>query len=39
VFETIDEAGCMIVVTSDGKRMPVSAGDVYFGTAASMGAA
>jgi BirA family biotin operon repressor/biotin-[acetyl-CoA-carboxylase] ligase len=39
IFETIDETGCMIVVTSDGKRMPVSAGDVYFGTAASMGAA
>lgn len=39
LFDTIDETGCMIVVRSDGKRMPVSAGDVYFGTAASMGAA
>jgi BirA family biotin operon repressor/biotin-[acetyl-CoA-carboxylase] ligase len=38
-FETIDEAGCMIVATPDGKRVPVSAGDVYFGTAASAGAA
>jgi BirA family biotin operon repressor/biotin-[acetyl-CoA-carboxylase] ligase len=38
-FETIDEAGCMIVRTSDGGRMPVSAGDVYFGAAASAGAA
>ena len=38
-FETIDETGCLIVRTSDGKRMPVSAGDVYFGSAASAGAA
>jgi BirA family biotin operon repressor/biotin-[acetyl-CoA-carboxylase] ligase len=38
-FETIDEAGCLIVVTAEGKRMPVTAGDVYFGSAASAGAA
>jgi BirA family biotin operon repressor/biotin-[acetyl-CoA-carboxylase] ligase len=38
-FETIDETGCMIVLTSDGRRVPVSAGDVYFGAAASAGAA
>ena len=31
VFDTIDESGCMIVRTSDGRRMPISAGDVYFG--------
>jgi BirA family transcriptional regulator, biotin operon repressor / biotin---[acetyl-CoA-carboxylase] ligase len=37
-FDTIDEAGCMIVRTADGKRVPVSAGDVYFGSAASAGA-
>jgi BirA family biotin operon repressor/biotin-[acetyl-CoA-carboxylase] ligase len=38
-FETIDAAGCMIVLTSDGKKTPISAGDVYFGAAASAGAA
>jgi BirA family biotin operon repressor/biotin-[acetyl-CoA-carboxylase] ligase len=38
-FDTIDETGCMIVRTSGGKRVPISAGDVYFGSAASAGAA
>jgi BirA family biotin operon repressor/biotin-[acetyl-CoA-carboxylase] ligase len=38
-FDTIDEAGCLIVATSDGKKVPISAGDVYFGSAASAGAA
>jgi BirA family biotin operon repressor/biotin-[acetyl-CoA-carboxylase] ligase len=38
VFDTIDEQGCMIVRTSAGNRIPVSAGDVYFGSAASAGA-
>jgi BirA family biotin operon repressor/biotin-[acetyl-CoA-carboxylase] ligase len=38
-FETIDERGCMIVATSDGRRVPISAGDVYFGATASAGAA
>ena len=38
-FDTIDETGCMVVRTSDGKRIPISAGDVYFGSAASAGAA
>jgi BirA family biotin operon repressor/biotin-[acetyl-CoA-carboxylase] ligase len=38
-FDTIDETGCLIVRTSDGERVPVSAGDVYFGSAASAGAA
>jgi BirA family biotin operon repressor/biotin-[acetyl-CoA-carboxylase] ligase len=38
-FDTIDESGCMIVGTSDGRRVPISAGDVYFGAAASVGAA
>jgi len=35
IFETIDEQGCMIVRTAAGNRVPVSAGDVYFGAAAS----
>ena len=37
-FDTLDETGCMIVRTPDGKRLPVTAGDVYFGAAASAGA-
>lgn len=39
VFETIDETGCLIVRTPTGERVPVAAGDVYFGGAASAGAA
>jgi BirA family biotin operon repressor/biotin-[acetyl-CoA-carboxylase] ligase len=39
IFDTIDETGCLIVRTSSGERVPVSAGDVYFGSAASIGAA
>jgi BirA family transcriptional regulator, biotin operon repressor / biotin---[acetyl-CoA-carboxylase] ligase len=38
-FDTIDDTGCLIVRTSDGKRVAISAGDVYFGSAASAGAA
>jgi len=38
-FDTIDDTGCLIVRTADGKRVPISAGDVYFGSAASAGAA
>jgi BirA family biotin operon repressor/biotin-[acetyl-CoA-carboxylase] ligase len=38
-FDTIDVSGCMIVRTSDGRLVPISAGDVYFGSAASAGAA
>jgi BirA family biotin operon repressor/biotin-[acetyl-CoA-carboxylase] ligase len=37
-FETIDETGCMIVSGRDGKRMPIAAGDVYFGSTKSSGA-
>jgi BirA family biotin operon repressor/biotin-[acetyl-CoA-carboxylase] ligase len=37
IFDTIDDQGCMIIRTPAGKRMPVSAGDVHFGTAASRG--
>ena len=39
IFDTIDEAGCLIVRTSDGQRVPISAGDVHFGSVASAGAA
>jgi BirA family biotin operon repressor/biotin-[acetyl-CoA-carboxylase] ligase len=38
-FDTIDETGCLIVRAADGKRMPIAAGEVYFGAAASVGAA
>ena len=36
IFDTIDEQGCMIVRTAAGNRVPVTAGDVYFGNAASV---
>ncbi len=39
VFETIDEAGCLIVAGPDGRRTPIAAGDVHFGSAKSSGAA
>lgn len=38
-FDTIDETGCLIIRTADGKRSAVTAGEVYFGNAASVGAA
>src|ERR1700687_3893678 len=38
-FDTIDDTGCIITRTPAGKRVPISAGDVYFGSAASVGAA
>ena len=38
-FDTRDETGCMIVRAPDGRSLPVTAGDVYFGTAASVGTA
>jgi BirA family biotin operon repressor/biotin-[acetyl-CoA-carboxylase] ligase len=38
-FDTIDETGCLIIRTADGKRAAVTAGEVYFGNAASVGAA
>lgn len=38
VFETIDDTGCLVIATESGARVPISAGDVYFGSAASAGA-
>ncbi len=35
IFDTLDEAGCLVVRTSEGRRVPIAAGDVYFGQAAS----
>jgi BirA family transcriptional regulator, biotin operon repressor / biotin---[acetyl-CoA-carboxylase] ligase len=37
-FDTIDDTGCLIVRTAEGKRMPITAGEVHFGAAASVGA-
>ena len=37
-FDTIDDHGCMIVRTAAGRLVPITAGDVYFGAAASAGA-
>ncbi len=39
MFDTIDDTGCLIVRTADGRRVPVAAGEVFFGPAASAGAA
>jgi BirA family biotin operon repressor/biotin-[acetyl-CoA-carboxylase] ligase len=39
IFDTIDDTGCMIVTTADRKRIPIAAGDVYFGDTASAKAA
>lgn len=36
-FDTLDDQGCMIVRTAGGQRVPITAGDVYFGSAASTG--
>ena len=38
-FDTIDDAGCLIIRTAEGRRAAVTAGEVYFGAAASVGAA
>lgn len=35
-FESIDETGCMVIVTAAGKRETIAAGDVYFGSVASV---
>jgi BirA family transcriptional regulator, biotin operon repressor / biotin---[acetyl-CoA-carboxylase] ligase len=37
IFDTVDEQGCMIVRTPAGSLVPITAGDVYFGSAASAG--
>ena len=38
-FDTLDETGCLIVRTAEGRRIPITAGEVYFGAVASVGAA
>ncbi|WP_298876354.1 biotin--[acetyl-CoA-carboxylase] ligase [uncultured Bradyrhizobium sp.] len=39
IFDTIDETGCLIVRTSEGRRVPIAAGEVFFGPVRSVGAA
>jgi BirA family transcriptional regulator, biotin operon repressor / biotin---[acetyl-CoA-carboxylase] ligase len=36
IFETIDEAGRLIVRANDNRRIAITAGDVHFGTTASL---
>ena len=38
-FDTIDDTGCLIVRTAEGRRVPVAAGEVFFGPVRSVGAA
>jgi BirA family biotin operon repressor/biotin-[acetyl-CoA-carboxylase] ligase len=38
IFNTIDEQGCMVVRTAEGRLEPITAGDVHFGSVASQGA-
>jgi BirA family biotin operon repressor/biotin-[acetyl-CoA-carboxylase] ligase len=35
-FDTIDTQGCMVVRTTEGRLVPITAGDVYFGSAATV---
>jgi len=38
IFETLDEQGRLVLHDIEGRRMTVTAGDVYFGTAATLAA-
>lgn len=37
-FDTIDDSGCLIIRTADGRHLPITVGDVFFGPTASAGA-
>jgi BirA family biotin operon repressor/biotin-[acetyl-CoA-carboxylase] ligase len=39
IFDTIDDTGCLIVRTAEGRLVPVAAGEVFFGPVRSVGAA
>ncbi|MBB5046363.1 BirA family biotin operon repressor/biotin-[acetyl-CoA-carboxylase] ligase [Rhodopseudomonas rhenobacensis] len=39
LFDSIDDTGCLIVRTPEGRQIPIAAGDVYFSATASAGAA
>lgn len=36
IFETIDDSGRLVIRMPDGDRLPISAGDVHFGTMATV---
>ncbi|TCT11267.1 BirA family biotin operon repressor/biotin-[acetyl-CoA-carboxylase] ligase [Tepidamorphus gemmatus] len=36
-FETLNEDGCLVVATEAGERISIAAGEVHFGTVASLG--
>ena len=38
IFETIDETGHMIVMSDEGRRVPIASGEVFFGDAATSAA-
>lgn len=39
IFDTIDDTGCLIVRTAEGRRVPIAAGEVFFGPVRSVGVA
>ena len=39
IFDTIDDTGCLIVRTAEGRLVPIAAGEVFFGPVRSVGAA
>lgn len=39
ILDTIDDTGCLIVRTAEGRRVPIAAGEVFFGPVRSVGAA
>jgi BirA family biotin operon repressor/biotin-[acetyl-CoA-carboxylase] ligase len=38
LFDSIDETGCLMIRTPQGRQIPIAAGDVHFGSTASAGA-
>jgi len=38
LFDSIDETGCLMIRTPEGRQIPIAAGDVHFGSTASAGA-
>jgi BirA family biotin operon repressor/biotin-[acetyl-CoA-carboxylase] ligase len=38
LFDSIDDTGCLMIRTLDGRLIPIAAGDVHFGSTASAGA-
>jgi BirA family biotin operon repressor/biotin-[acetyl-CoA-carboxylase] ligase len=38
LFDSIDDTGCLMIRTPEGRQIPIAAGDVHFGSTASAGA-